>query len=258
MTKYVPRKLKASELVDRLLVATDSLIPDELELKRIEHEARRSLEQSGTAKALGYFALGVLAAMRLKVDDIDRYFNAALQVCEPRDCLFFRLNYAIALQRALEFRRSADVAASLALDHLDDIEALRQAVRSAELACRFSDVDKFKEKLDRLGTPFKADSGEDPIDLQPVRERMQAYGVKESDLLERLEVAADVLRRKGHGFRALVMYTTGTGETMYQFAVPVTPEEAANLSFEVADAIVGAFDEPLSDLIVVSVTSFGM
>lgn len=252
MTPYQSRQLKSNELIDRLVACSESAELDEIELKRIELAAKKLAAPgiSNDVRASGFFVLGALAATRMAQDEMNRHFEAAMRYCDPEHLPVYRLNHAIATERTFGIRQASKLFAELVEDYPDDITILKEAIRGVEIALNFELGKSLRTRLRALGVER---SPETFSNIDSLLSRMARLGVSSGDLGDRVQAASSFLSRQNARYRGVGLFVADTGEGLYRFALDVSPDRAADLNFEMADALVSTFDDPLEAVLVIGV-----
>jgi hypothetical protein len=249
-----PDKKRIDNLLGRVqsLILLDAL--DELEFKRVEIEADEFL-RIPVLESVGYVVFGTLASLKLDVKKVKEYFKVALQTAPPESIPYVKDSFILALQRVYHFNEAADLAILTHNENRDNLPALNRAISTASASMRLSDVKVLLEHSVKLNhDPYSApDFQRNGNDLQePSMELLKKFDLKESVITDRIETAGKYLLSKNIISRGSMMNHLRSGEISYQFILPVTSKEAAELSFDLALALIEEFDNPLSEILTIS------
>jgi hypothetical protein len=138
---------KASELIDSLNLMLHSEVDSRI-LAEIVTEANK-------LKSFGMYTdacrvLGMVASIRLNIEDINKFFNAALK--NSGDNVLILANYAIALSNAYQFTRAVEIIDEVVALAPGDLRVLKEALDIHVLGFDTNGIRKLMERLHLLGT----------------------------------------------------------------------------------------------------------
>ena len=139
------RATKASGLVDRINAATNAGETSELALKRIEREARELMIADPEA---AHTALGGIAVLRGRVDDVRRHHRIALE--QSGHSAQASRNYSVSLMRLGEVTDAFNAARDALRHAPDDADALRQAILAAIDFAHFIEAHEYCDRWNTL------------------------------------------------------------------------------------------------------------
>lgn len=242
--------LKSNELLDRINSIIESDALDELELKRLELEARSLISSNiNEIKSSGYEILGTLAAIKLDHAKVLEYFNAATMLANSEQLLTRSENMVAALQNTYQFRDALKRSIELSDNNPDNLDVLYAALSTATLSLNTKSITALNHHAFLLGQPKDNYS---VANIEAMIQLMDKLQVDDEDLLQRLEVISEVMMSMKFRFKSIFFSILDTGEASYKFVVPTTAETAASISFQIADALVDKFEDTLSDVITFS------
>ena len=131
---------------------------DEFALRRIEADAEKLML---TDAAGAHLALAKVAALRWDVDEMTRRHELAITL---RDSAFSRCDYSDSLTLIGEIDEAFEVAREASSRAPDDLDVLRQAIKSAVQDARFREAQKLCNRWSKL-------SPQEPMPLQPTSRR---------------------------------------------------------------------------------------
>jgi hypothetical protein len=247
------KKRKANEWIDRLIEITDGTEINDFELKRIEQEARKLLNGPNSQQSDSYEVLGVIAALRQNPAEVRTFFDAAIRLADAESYPVRVSNKVIALQRTYNLRESLEISLSLSERYPDNLDLLQLAHTCALTALKLGVVMELDNRAKALNHSLSVpDDNDNAVDIEPLMNLMGRSGITDNQLLERIEVAASVLEKRKLRFFGNQFFTLSNGESAYKFLSMISPEEAAEVSFEIAEVIIETFDDPLSSVLTIS------
>ncbi|HTN31806.1 MAG TPA: hypothetical protein VL178_13435 [Pseudomonas sp.] len=164
---------------------------------------------------------------------------------------------------ALQCGAVRDAASLLAAAELtSDPRHLRQLMSKAMHAGMYILANKCLEELAKL----KADASNPAAgflskyspDIYAAAELVKAHGLCDSDIVERVAVATDVVARRAPDHPFVVYGFSVTPETgiHYEFPLRMPVDELVQLDWDISEALVEVFDDPHSELISFSTRPF--
>ena len=135
---------KSGELMQQLARLSTVAALDEVTIRRVERDAKALMKADPVG---AHSALGGVAALRGRVDEVRDRFDAALRLADNSQT---RFNYSVALSLVQEHDAALQVV-SEALDRFpDDLSLLNQAILTALQAAQFRTARAFCDRWDTL------------------------------------------------------------------------------------------------------------
>ena len=232
-------EIKARELVKTLSDCTERRTTDDLELRRLERNARAVMRKD---VVLARTVLGGAAALRFDVDGLREHFRVALDHAADRS--WVHANHSMALQHAEELQESVEAIEEALAIVPDSPSYLDAAAHRATEAGLFRKMAEFCRRYNAV-TPE-----EGPHDFTEMAKKlvsaMEAGAFTEAAAAQLSRLAGSIQQaHKVHTFAGAI--TPDWGEP-HSFSVrkmiDATPEQAADLNVELAYE--WAADESLS------------
>lgn len=242
-------------LLDRLMLLERGCHND-LEVKRITHEAEKLIRAGGDFVAQGYGVLGATAAYQLDPDKVRSCFKNALCYSDPDNLVTFQLNRSIALHRVYQQAEALKFVLEAIDSNRDHLQLLQEGMRLSAAALQLDRLADLRELLSRLGASAPSDLGITELEEKRFNTRRLKLGIEYSEILERIDTAGEVLLSNKVRFGSVHAYVLPNGECNYRFNAKTTPEEAAELTFLIADHLVARFENAFEDLLTIAVFPF--
>lgn len=252
--------LKAPEpisntLLDRLMVLERGE-HDDLEVRRIVQDANKLVKAGGDLTAQGYGVLGAVASYQLDPAEVERCFKNAIAQSDPDNFVVFQLNRSIALHRVYKQREALKLIADVIHRHKDNLMLIREGIRLASCALQFEQLKEFRDLLELLHCEMPTDVALTDYEELLFMAKQSEMGITSDDIVKRIDAAGETLLRQKVRFGSVNLRVTSDGECNYQFCVKVSPQEAAELTFTIADRLVEQFEDPMEKLLTFSVFPF--
>ena len=253
MTFGLPAAEAASNLLLDRLMLLERGCHNDLEVKRITHEAEKLVRAGGDFVAQGYGVLGATAAYQLDPDKVRSCFKNALCYSDPDNVVTHQLNRSIALHRVYQQAEALKLVLEAIDSKRDHLQLLQEGMRLSAAALQLDQLANLRELLSRLGESAPSDLGISELEEQRFNSRRLKLGIEYSEILERIDTAGEVLLSNKVRFGSVHAYVLPNGECNYRFNTKVTPEEAAELTFLIADLLVARFENAFEDLLTIAV-----
>jgi hypothetical protein len=249
MADAVP-DLALSSLIDSIIALVDNTEVDVLRVARLERELAKLWAASAIDVANYHMTRAMLAMLRHK---------NSVAVSAARDAIRWAAgDYAIhsncltVMSVALEVNAALELLQLMNLRYPDNIDAIRDNIVKSSDLLQFSMSVELMEKFDRLNV-------NSPSQPKPLRQRilltrdaMIRCGLTDEDLAARLDVVAGTLREKNFDVWRSSRITLTDGTFMYFVHVDADADRCAELTFDIADALVESFEDPGADLFTIS------
>ena len=231
MTAKQARARTASKLIDRLTaLAVANHIP-ELELRRIDRDARGLMDSD----AIGaHIVLGGLAALRERSGEVREHYRIASEL--SGGSLLVRHNHSVALLRAGEITEALEVARETLEQHPDDADAIIQAVDATLQYASFREARGLCERWNRM---FPV-----PLPISALAERL-AVAVErghfsEEGAREVLHIAQEVRTEESarHAKTSILEDPTEPGSFFYELQILAVSAIAVRINEKIAERIV--------------------
>ncbi|HEY6019993.1 MAG TPA: hypothetical protein VIY48_08860 [Candidatus Paceibacterota bacterium] len=220
---------KASELIESINVMLASGVNQE-RLNEVVDEANKLKEIGCYNEA--YTVLGMIAALRADLREVDRMFSAAIK-CSGRDLWTVR-NYASALNNLHRCGEAVKYVDEV-VEHIpDDISLLYEAIKFHKEAFDVEGVRSLEAHCKALGTPFVDSKLE--LELNAIEDIMRTNSVTWDQLASRVELATDVVYESGltqQFNRRLVK----DGVIFYEIGIPDDIERVSRIENLINDRI---------------------
>lgn len=231
---------KATTLITSLNEMLKSGV-DDARLEEIEVEALKMKSYGLLTDA--YNVLGMVSALRMDVQGVDRYFEAATRHA-GRDSATL-MNYAVALNNAYQSSRAIDIIDEAVEIAPGDVGMIKKAISLHASAFDVEGIHKLTDGLSRCG---EAVDMEVPLDvLEEYVSAFTAAGTTWKDVSDRIGVAASAVSSVVN--RPSTEIDIHDGVVLFKFVVDATNEKAfaaesamidalANLPFDSSDRAV--------------------
>lgn len=180
-------------LFDRLIRVVDlgaQGIPDELESRRLERDAKNLLKVDAWA---AHQILGGIAALRWDLDDLHVHHKASLQSAHGRAHAY--RNYAISLQLVGLFQEAATYMALGSEMEPENLTSLQSATQFALWAGNVKAALKFEHDLEKRDPSRSSGPGRLEV-LESLRELMKQRHITQDELQAALSLAFTFLRER--------------------------------------------------------------
>lgn len=177
---------KAAQLIEELNGMVAAGINDE-HLVEIKSEAER-LKGFGLLND-AYNVLGMVSSLQMNVEEVDRYFNAAIRSSGRETNTL--INYAVALNNAFQSRRAVEIIDEVLHVVRDDIDLIDKAINIHKASFDFVGAQALLDRLDKLGGEQAHTVSLD--DLKTSSELISAAGASWQSVSDRVSVAANAV-----------------------------------------------------------------
>lgn len=212
---------------------------DDARLVDIEDEAKKMKDYGMRADA--YNVLGMVASLRMNIQEVDRNFKAAI-AHTGRD-IGTLMNYAVALANAYQYRRAVEIVDEALESAPGDTVIIKKAI---DLHANSFDAEGARQllgKLVQLGespdnpvAPGEHTNGLVPLsDLDAYEAAFSAADTSWESVADRIGIAASAVSSVVK--RPLVESVIHDGVVLYRFVVDATDEDAFRAESEMIDAL---------------------
>ena len=232
MTYHVPaRATKASELAEQLNAITCADEANDLALRRIEREAQ-ALMAADPAGA--HTALGALAVLQGRIDDVRRHHDIALQQ-SGHSAEAYR-NYSASLMNLGEMIEAFETAREAFRRAPDDGGALRHLILVALGSAHFREA---RDHCDRWNTLFPVDPSPYEAPAKALAGAVERAVFREESVREVLKIAHDVQRAAKVVLVDTAVLVDGSepDSFLYKLRIPLSPVHAVDLNERLAHRI---------------------
>lgn len=230
MVTPIPQS-KTSELIDSL---------NEMLHSGIDREAiAEIMEEANKLKSIGmtvhaFNVLGMVASLKLDLDEVDRLFKAAL-LASGRDAMTLR-NYAVALANAYCYQRALEIIDEAVATFPDDISIVTTAQNLHQLAFDADGANKMTELLNQFG--IQSDEVIPTDDMTNIRSAISKSGATWSMVSDRICLAATAVAKAGK--RANVNFEVHDGAIIYNFVIDSSVEDVIKAEDAMIDELAKA------------------
>lgn len=239
-------KSKSSELVDRLHDWVKSGFGNDLELQRLEREAKALIgcaDHAIVAEALN--VLGYVHFLKGRDAEGHECFQRAIRLYPDR---VVKLNRAAALTVRFFHKESLEYSVELARQYPDDLEMLHHAYKLARMTLHLDHMKEAHDSLRRLKQDGFGEYTEGP-EWHAFRQKVEQKPGGFSTLLKLFDAAGAVARDHGLIHDGTAAVVTDDGEAIIHFRIKADVWSAAATSSAIADALVEQFDDPWMDVV---------
>lgn len=237
---------KLADIVETLIRLSAVESPNALEVNRIRREAQ-ALITTGSDAQSGYAIIGMVDALVFKTDESIASFKNALKLGYDSTHV---ANFAVALERLGKISMAWELLSKEYPKHPMDIELHRHAHRVAILTFNVEAKLEIEGILKKLMIDTKP--LEDQAELKAFSERLSRHGKSLADARAVMECAVSYLVSKKIAVRAESFKNFGDGQLAVYLHVGKTPEQAAELSFGLAETLVSDFPDPMDEHLTIS------
>lgn len=224
-----------------------------MRLERSLKELFQVPEFEGVAR----IAMGLVLAMKRDYSGAEHHLARAATLCGEAAVASARVTAALHCGRI-------DVAARLLLqaELVKEPGRLRQIMTNAMHTGLFSLAERCVIELEKLKVdPAGEKTGIVPEcipDIRTATSLMAEAGVSDQDISERVAVAAGVVAQHApeHPFVVYGFSATPDAGILYEFPLNLPVDELVDLDWKISEALVDAFEDPLSELIGFSTRPF--
>lgn len=249
--------LQASEWVDTLNLIASQKVKDEIALKRLENEVQKVISSSHDALALSsaHQALGTIFALRGDPENMYGEYGKAFRYSPGNRNI--ELNYAVDLTRIGNFDGLRKACKSLFTSYPDDLLILQFLLQSYIKIGEFILANDVRQRLEDLNLLDQA--GENPVLIEFCKkfsERIKSAGISSDDISKRFDTALTAINAAGY-----IPNNTGycidpeNQSVSIRFMIDDTPENIAEASFLIAEAIMREYENPMCDFFTFSTMS---
>lgn len=249
MTNAAP-DLALNAIVDGIIARVDDSEVDTFGIARLE----RDLAKLWAASAINVANYHMTRAM---LSMIKRNNDAAV-VAAREAVRWAGGDYAVlgncltVMSTALEMEDAVQLIRTISKQFVDDKNALRDTILKSADLLQFSTSVDLIEKFEKLNI----NSAPEPRILRQLiassRDAMTQLGFRDEDLANRLAVVGKTLRKQKLDIWRSSRITLSDGTFMYFVHVNADADRCAELSFDIAEALVESFEDPGSDLFTIS------
>lgn len=202
---------------------------DGARLQEIEDEAVKMKSHGLLTDA--YNVLGMISALRMDVQEVDRYFNAAMKHAGREiDTL---MNYAVALNNAYQSCRAIEIIGEALVVAPGDAGVIKKAIGLHVSAFDVEGIHKLIDKLSRLDESPDEDIPFDVLDKY--EEAFVAAETTWQEVADRIGIAASAVSTVAN--RPSTDIDIHDGVVLFRFVLDATVEDASRAESAMIDAI---------------------
>jgi hypothetical protein len=234
-------KLEINQLINEISAMVSSGNSSDLALRRVEKQTIALFESKAANPAHCHMVLGLVAMMQKDRAKCEKAVKNAI-ILAPRDSAVL-MNGITCLTSMGNTRDAVALIKRMCDQFPDDKEILSYAIIQSHHVLQLSYACTLLCKFDKLAI-------NDPVDLIRVRkpllrahETAEAYGMPESELLNRLETAIESVRARGLEVERSSSLTLHDGTFHYQLHIDADSTACAETNFHIADALVEKYED---------------
>jgi hypothetical protein len=233
-------------LLDAIIARVDDAVVDALGIARLERDLAKLWKASAVSTSEYHMTRAMLAMLK---HNNDAAVEAAREAVRWSAGDFVVQNNCLTvMSTALEVSEAVDLMHGIIRRNADNIEVVRDLIVKASDLLQFCTASDLIDRFEKLNVNCDSEPKLLRRIIVRTKDAMTQQGFTDDDFTRRLIVARDIVRNKGFNIWRSSRTTLSDGTFMYFIHVDADSDRCAELSFDVADALVEAFEDPGSEL----------